>query len=308
MVDLARIQHWLMTIMNGLLTLWQDPKYFCEEAAYEVSFFLEDYFFCSPIFWALFHMLYMYLAIKIALYLQRDYLHFLSLGRGGRPSTVLGWLQTKLYQFLFCIIKVDVLSTPFVDPLSEPYNGLFESYPIYILPRGRPRPEMIGMDPMRQSIDGNPAVEQWVRSRFVALGRMDPEAFRYQTSYLTGLPALRRNLPEAPPNGTPNAVTEWGGEIAHVRPDGSTTICLHPDDADLLIQLGWGQRSPLAVMDETWLWKFIHHKILRTHTPLPHNMVTIYAPLHEGERFTFNLIMCAAVWWAYAQGPLVGEL
>ncbi|KAG6354461.1 hypothetical protein INS49_004478 [Diaporthe citri] len=297
---LLRIQHRLATMLNELSNPWTDPMYFYEDVSDAVVFFLEDYCFCSPIFWFLYYIFIVYYALKTALYLRRDYLRFLSLGRGGRPSTVRGWLQNKLYKFLLMdIIGVDILSTPFVDPLLEPYNGGL--YTFAIPQRLGDRPEIIGVGPMRQRTDAIPGAERWIRNLFVEVGLTDPEVFRYQTSYLTGLPALTRNLPEAPPNGTPGAVTEWGGEIAHVRPDGSTMICLHPSDADELIELGWGQRNPLAVMNETWLWKFFHHRILRTRTPLPHNMVIVYAPRDEVEQNVFNCILACALWWAHSQ-------
>lgn len=302
MIDLllSRIQHWLTTNFDGLSNPWTDPMYFFEDVSDAVVFFLEDYFYGSPIFWFFLSISIINCAIKTALYLRRDYLRFLSLGRGGRPSTLRGWLQNKLYQFLLMdIIGVDVLSTPFVNPYLEPYIEILCR--CEIPQRLSQRPEVMGIDPTRQRTDGNPAAMQWIMGSFVAVGLMAPEAFRYQISYLTGLPALTRNLPGAAPNGTPNIVTELGGEVAHVRPDGSTMVCLHPSDADKVIKLGWGQRSPLAVMDEIWLWRFIHHRILGTRTPLPHNMVIIYSPRDEDDLFIFNLILSSAVWWAYSQ-------
>ncbi|KAI7779176.1 hypothetical protein LA080_001248 [Diaporthe eres] len=299
MVSLAlrRIQQGLTTTFNGLSNPWTHPMWFYEDVSNAIVLFLEDYVFCSPVFWLLFYIFIIYCAIQTPLYLRHEYLHFLSLGRGARPSTVRGWLQNKLYQFLLTrIIGVEVLSTPFRDPLMEPYNGVLCRY---VIPeRVGPRPEIIGMDPMRQRTDVNPGVVQWIRDWFVTLAFSNPEAFRIQNSYLTGLPAVVRNLPGAPPNGTPNTVTEWGGEVAHVRHDGSTTFCLHPHDVQEVIRLGWGQRNPLAVMNEVWLWRFIHHRILWTGTPLSHNMVTVYAPRDEDEKLVFIYILAAAVFWA----------
>lgn len=299
-VALSLIQHWLTTTFSDFSNPWTDLIYFFEEIWDVVVFFLEDHCFYSPVFWLLFDIFIIRSAIKTALYLRRDYLNFLSLGRGGRPSTVPGWLQNKLYQSLLAdIIGVDVMWTPFIHPLFEPQNGVLHRFAIP--ERLGPRPEIIGMDPLRQSADGRTLAMQHIRDRFVIVGLSDPEVFRYQTSYLTGLPALTRNLPDAAPNGTPNAVTEWGGEIAHVRPDGSTTICLHPADVDKVTELGWGQRHPLAVMYEVWLWRFFHHHILRTRTPLPHTMVIVYAPRSEEESVVFDHILTSALWWVYSQ-------
>lgn len=195
------------------------------------------------------------------------------------------------------IIRVDIFSKPFLDPMAEPYNGVLFG----MARRLSPRPAIIGMGPMRQETDDCPPAMEWAMDRFRAFAMDDPGRLMIQAGFLTGLPALRRNLPGAPPSGTPNSAAEWGGEIAHVRHDGSTTVRLHPADAREVVQLGWGQRDPLAVMHEVWLWRFFYHWVLWTHTPLPHNSVIVYAPRDEEEEAAVNNILAAAVWWANDQ-------
>lgn len=252
------------------------PRYFCEDVWDLLVNTYKDCCLFPPVVWYCFYMFIAYRSLQFVRRARRDYLDFLGLGRGGRPSNVWGWLINKFYHFLLVkILDVDVLSKPFIHPLMEPYNGFLWGIPR----RMGPRPEIIGMGPMRQRTDVSPRlVMEWITGRFVNLGLNYPERLRFQRSFLTGLPALVRHLQEAAPNGTPNAVTEWGAEIAHVRADGSTTVHLHPSDANEVIQCGWGQRNPLAVMHEVWLWRFIYHWILRTHTPLSRNMVIIYSP------------------------------
>lgn len=298
--SLPGIHRRLKTTSNGFANPWKDPVYFCEDVWDQLNYILEDYFFCSPVFWCCYYALVFYVTVRIAMYLRRDYLRFLSLGRGGRPSNVRGWVQNKFYQILLVnTIGVDVYSKVFLDPLAEPYNGFLFLYDMPTRPG--PRPGIIGMDPLRQNADGYPRAMAGIMARFVALGLQNPENLRTQASFLTGLPALTRNLPEAAPSGTPDAVTEWGGELAHVRYDGSTSICLHPWDANEVIQRNWGQRNPLAVMNEVWIWRFVYHRILRRRTPLPYNMVIVYAPRNAEEEVVFNHILAASIWWAHSQ-------
>lgn len=290
--------HRRLTTTSRFANPWTEPVYFFEDVLDQLNYVLEDYFFCSPVFWCFCFLSVFFIEVRIAMYIRRDYLRFLSLGRGGRPSNVRGWLQNKFYQILLVnIIGVDVFSEAFNDPMAEPYNGFLYDMPT----RPGPRPGIIGMDPMRQKTDGRPRAMAGIMDRFVAIGLQNPERLRYKASFLTGLPALTRNLPEAAPNGTPNSVTEWGGELAYVRHDGSTSICLHPWDANEVIQNGWGERSPLAVMSEVWIWRFLHHRILRTRTPLPYNMVMVYAPRNAEEEIVFNHILAASIWWAFSQ-------
>lgn len=294
LASLTRIQGWTTARSNAFPNPWTDPMWFFEDVWDLLVYALEDYLFCSPVFWYCWYILIAYGALRTALYLRRDYLHFLSLGRGGKASNIFGWVHNKWWQFLLLeIIGVDVFSKPFIHPLAEPYNGILFDLP----QRTGPRPGIVGIGPLRQEDGGSARAMEWIMERFRELVEGDPDRLIIRPSFLTGLPSLAGDMQEAGPlDGTPNSVAEWGSELAHVRHDGSTGIRLHPSDAAEVIRLGWGQRNPLAVMDETWIWKVFHHWILRRRTPLPHNMVIVYSPRNNDDEAVFNQIMGAAIW------------
>lgn len=76
-----------------------------------------------------------------------------------------------------------------------------------------------------------------------------------------------------------------GGEICHAHPsDGSLHLSLHPADAKLLIENGWGERHPLA--KGGWFRRFV-----------PKEFVLVYAPRNEEEVAVVMKVVAASVWW-----------
>lgn len=76
-----------------------------------------------------------------------------------------------------------------------------------------------------------------------------------------------------------------GGEICHVHPsDGSLHLTLHPSDARLMLERGWGERHPLA--RGGWCRRFV-----------PKEFVLVYAPRTEEEVEVVMGIVAASVWW-----------
>lgn len=300
---LSYFQEWRVEF--GLANPWRDPFWFIEDIKDIVLLILEGYCFNSPVFWACWYVFLAYVAkrivwaiIRTIVYLRRDYLGYLSLGRGRSPSNVRGWLANKWYQFLLLdIFGLDVFSTPRIDPYQEPYNGTLFGIP----ERQGPRPQIIGIGPMRQADGGCPPAMAFIMQGFRNWGLEYPESFRFCISERTHLPMFKVNLPDRKKSETFNSMAEWGGEIAHVRYDGSMSIHLHPSDAAEVIRRGWGQRNPLAVMNEVWIWRVFYHRVLRTSTPLPSTSVIVYAPSDSHEGIVVARIMTAAVRWANSQ-------
>jgi hypothetical protein len=76
-----------------------------------------------------------------------------------------------------------------------------------------------------------------------------------------------------------------GGEICHAHPsDGSLHLTLHPADANVMLENGWGERHPLA--KGGWFRRFV-----------PREFVLIYAPRTEKELDVVMQIVAASVWW-----------
>ena len=65
-------------------------------------------------------------------------------------------------------------------------------------------------------------------------------------------------------------------------------MALHPADAKLVLERGWGERHPLA--RGGWLTRFV-----------PPTFLMVYAPRDEGEVGVVLEIIRAAAWWVSGQ-------
>ncbi|KAL6708424.1 hypothetical protein ACN47E_002687 [Coniothyrium glycines] len=213
------------------------------------------------------------LPIATALYIHRDYNAFLKLGPGGTPSTPLGYLKIKLLSIICLRDPHRPLPIP---PHFRPQAGYFDAN---ALPTRRGSPPVVqGIAPQRQQTqksDGQiytKLVEQIKRlagdSRNHLLERTS--CFEKNSSGLfTSIPITRT----------------CGGEICHAHPsDGSMHMTMHPADANLVIEKGWGERHPLA--RGGWCRRFV-----------PREFCLIYAPRNEEEVEIVMRIVTASVWW-----------
>lgn len=90
------------------------------------------------------------------------------------------------------------------------------------------------------------------------------------------------------------AVRTCQGEIVHLHAsDGSMHVVLHPSDAKVVLDAGWGERHPLAGVFKKYF------------TPqLPVGFLMLYAPQNEEEVGIILDIIAAAA--AYVHGGEVG--
>lgn len=213
------------------------------------------------------------LPLLLAFYIHNDYKAFLSLGPGGTPSTPLGYLKIKLLS-LICLR--DPLLPMSIPPHFRPQKGYFSPSSLPLRPG--PRPLVRGIAPQRQQTQkSTPAV---YASLVQQLGDLtsDPRnrltertsCFEKHSSGLfTSIPITRT----------------CGGEICHAHPsDGSLHLTLHPADAKLLLENGWGERHPLA--RGGWCRRFV-----------PKEFVLVYAPRSEGEVRVVMGVVAASIWW-----------
>jgi hypothetical protein len=203
--------------------------------------------------------------------LLADYKAYLSLGPGGTPSTPMGYLRIKL-------LSLFVLKDPYRPDSVHPHFTPGALQPASFPARAGPRPTVAGIAPHRQTTQRAPA--QLFAQLSAALHEL---AARHCTRLGEGTSCFEKH-------GTGlfarhPVVRTCRGEICHVHPsDGSLHLSLHPADAKLVLERGWGERHPLA--RGGWFRRFV-----------PREFVMVYAPRDEKEVGVVVTIVCAAAWW-----------
>ncbi|KAK4560575.1 hypothetical protein LTR86_005772 [Recurvomyces mirabilis] len=208
--------------------------------------------------------------LPLLLYLHFDYLAFVALGPGGTPTTFPGYVRVKVLSFF-------ALNDPY---LAAPTPRRFEGQPGFLVElskRPLPRPCTRGIAPHRQVTQK--ADKRWyskLANSIETMGRSS-DRLRLGTSCFekngTGL------FSTSPAKRTCN------GEICHAHPsDGSMHMTLHPADAKVVLEAGWGERHPLA--RGGWFERFV-----------PGGFVMIYAPHSEQDVETVMQIVKAAAWF-----------
>ncbi|KAF1953360.1 hypothetical protein CC80DRAFT_494646 [Byssothecium circinans] len=211
------------------------------------------------------------LPVLTFLYIRRDYKAFLSLGPGGTPPTPLGYTKLKLLSILCLRDPTHPLPIP---PHFRPQKGYLSSLP----PRRGPRPLVRGIAPQRQQ--SQRSEPQVYKALVGAMRRLiaDPancllertSCFEKHSSGIFAATPITRTC---------------GGEVCHAHPsDGSMHTTLHPADVKIVLEMGWGERHPLA--RGGWCRRFV-----------PREFVLIYAPRDVEEVEVVMRVVGAAVWW-----------
>ncbi|KAF9696265.1 hypothetical protein EKO04_005977 [Ascochyta lentis] len=211
------------------------------------------------------------LPVLTAFYIYHDYKAFLSLGPGGTPSTPFGYLKIKTLG-LFSLR--DPLRPLPIPPHFRPQKGYLDFLPI----RSGARPMVQGIAPQRQ---------QTQKSDEKMYGRL-VEGMRYYAQDPANMLLERTSCFEKNSSGLFASVPitrTCGGEICHAHPlDGSLHLTLHPADAKIMIENGWGERHPLA--RGGWFRRFV-----------PREFVLVYAPRTETDLDAVMQIVAASIWW-----------
>lgn len=203
-------------------------------------------------------------------HLYLDYKGFLSLGPGGTPQTFTGYLRIKF-------LSLFALRDPYAPPPIPAYQKTKRGHLTYLPPRPGPRPKAMGIAPQRQTDQhSSEAVYKMLHAEINALAARCPyleigtSCFEKHGTGLFCTSPKRRTC---------------GGEIVHAHPsDGSMHLTLHPADAKVMLENGWGERHPLA--RGGWLERFV-----------PGGFVMVYAPRTEEEVDVVMEIVKAAIWW-----------
>jgi hypothetical protein len=209
----------------------------------------------------------------LAFYVHYDYKAFLSLGPGGTPPTPLGYLKIKLLS-LICLR--DPLCPISIPPHFRPQKGYLNDD---TLPQRKgERPVVQGIAPQRQQTQkSNAAIYNKLVTRLNALAEDPRNRLMERTScFEKNSSGLFTSMP---------ITRTCGGEICHAHPsDGSMHLTLHPSDAKLMLEHGWGERHPLA--RGGWCRRFV-----------PKEFVLIYAPRNDAEIDIVMRIVAASIWW-----------
>jgi hypothetical protein len=211
------------------------------------------------------------LPILTAFYIYHDYKLFLSLGPGGTPQTPLGYLKVKT---LGLVSLRDPLRPLPIPPHFRPQKGYLESLPT----RSGSRPSVAGIAPQRQQTQRS---SEKMYDRLVS-------SMRAHAQEPANMLLERTSCFEKNSSGlfASSPITRTcGGEICHAHPsDGSLHLTLHPADAKIMLESGWGERHPLA--KGGWFRRFV-----------PREFVLIYAPRTEKDLHAVMQIVSASIWW-----------
>ncbi|KAF7895220.1 hypothetical protein EAF00_007034 [Botryotinia globosa] len=221
-----------------------------------------------------------------------DYHNFISLGPGGTPSTLLGYVKITY-------LRIFALSDPYSPP-NVP-DGIKPGY-IHVarknLPiRSGPRPKVAGIAPQRQiSQYGSRAMYELLCT---SLGNL---AHRHSDKLKTGISCFEKKglalFSLNPINVTCN------GEICHVHhSDNSYHMNLHPEDAKIILEKGWGERHPMAGASAPQavanFLSYLPISLSAWFSPrvVPEQFVLIYAPRNKDELQVVCYIIEAAAFW-----------
>ena len=202
-------------------------------------------------------------------HLYHDYQAFMALGPGGTPKTLLGYLRIKVLSF--CALK-DPYSPSTVLRRLQDHQGFLAQLPR----RGGSRPKTEGIAPHRQVTQtASTATFDKLAAAINEIGSA-AEDLEIGTSCFekhgTGLFSV------SPARST------CKGEVCHAHPsDRSLHMTLHPADAKIVLEAGWGERHPLA--RGGWFERFV-----------PYGFVMVYAPRSDTEVETVLQIVKAATW------------
>jgi hypothetical protein len=252
-----------------------------------------------------------------------DYRAFLALGPGGTPADFFGYLRVK---FLSLFALRDTCQPAPMSAVLFPQTGYLSKLPW----RDGQRPVVKGIAPQRQQNQRPPkAVFAHLERTIDALAAspnhqlmqgtscfekhgpglfaIHPRAFAF-SSYYSLIPAVAKRTQDASCLAPSNTLrfahapvqrerrrpSNCPHEVCHAHPsDGSLHMTLHPADAKLVLERGWGERHPLA--RGGWLERFV-----------PSGFVLVYAPRTLDEVDIIERMIKAAIWWI-AEDTLVGE-
>lgn len=222
-------------------------------------------------------------AVALAVYRwgRRDFKAWVSLGEGGLPHNLTGWLaMTALRLLQRDGVQGDALGSVLNGPDDAAYlgqlmrrSGSRPRVPHYPIPQRQENelPHASTLHRLQALFDRHaerlPTLLTWQRSRFERHNR-----------------ALVLRQPEC---GW-DCAARWGGEVAHIHPsDGSMHMILSPSDAATVLAQGWGEL----------------HSLSGRLGLLPASYTFVYAPRNEEDLQAVEAILLAAIGHMSGRSP-----
>lgn len=210
-------------------------------------------------------------------FVARDYERWLALGIGGIPSTFRGWVKMTLLRRRK---REPRDPSAFAAGMNSQDNGSW--LPAELEQRDGVRPRVAPYPvPHRQADQpGTVRGRASALDHFDARAELEPGTIAYRRSFferhVDALTVLDTDR-------APSCIREAMGEFAHIHPsDGSMHLILSPTDAAQALELGWGERHPLA-----GVWP-----------AMPLNYVLIYSPRTPAEADVVGALLDAAAGYA----------
>jgi hypothetical protein len=218
----------------------------------------------------------------------KDYNRYLSLGPGGLPYNIWGWLFITIFLRPFTISRKNTTN------VSE-YPSTGADPVITSLPRRHgPRPDVGEIAPQRQLTQNiSKTMQTKLQEVFDdVLAKNGDIIERRLSHYEKHNPALYVNstLMESGSLQIPFTARVAQGEIGHIHPDGSFHLYLSPADARVVIEKGWAEKHRLAT--QSWLLggKEGVFGVMPTY-------LLFYGPRGEGEAEVMGKILRRGVEW-----------
>ena len=210
----------------------------------------------------------------------KDYQAFISLGRGGVPWNFYGYLFITAHRPL--TLRSSLLYPPVPTHLTD--KGHLSE--ISIPTRSGIRPAVQGVIPQRQiTQQGTPVTFALTHAALSALSEKYPAKCLAAGSQLERHSKGLHSLIDRTGNPSSRGLCRES-EVCHVHAfDGSLHVELHPEDAKVVIDKGWGERHPLALG-----WP--------VRTFLPEGYMLLYAPRTVEEVEILMRIVGAGMGWA----------
>lgn len=227
----------------------------------------------------------------------RDYTRYISLGPGGLPHNLYGWLIATLLLRPFSLSRGAT-----TDTSDYPSTGAHAT--ILALPsRPGPRPDVGEIVPQRQlTQNSGAAMHARLQAVFDEILAANPDTLERKLSrYETHVDALYVH-PSLMASGSlciPFTARVSRGEIGHVHADGSFHVYLSPADARVVVERGWGERHRLARGRGRWWWGGAGRE--GTFGVMP-TYLLLYGPRGEEEVRVARTLVEAGVRWMTGGG------
>ena len=212
--------------------------------------------------------------VGAAVWALRDYSRWTSLGPGGLPANVRGWLTMTRLRFI-AKNELDVSPIYLVSGAGADLRAWTD-----VRQRAGRRPTVSPYPIPHRQIDQ--LADDGVRTRLVEL--FDRKVNRHADIVTCALSHFEKRHPAITLKSAEGTVGARSyGEIAHIHPsDNSMHMILSPGDAVAAIEAGWGQRHGLAGIA----------------AELPLTYVMIYSPRNEHDLEVVGALLDAAITYA----------